>query len=136
EASGEAEVIRARHLALQVRLASEADIRFLSDDEFTARQDPEHDNLRGALEWALAGDDLDAAIALLVGLGNLWLSRGLLREALVWFDRVLGHPGMATAPLRYRALCARGVMAFVDGRPDPTLLMAGDLAEQAGAAGD
>ncbi|MGH8976002.1 MAG: LuxR C-terminal-related transcriptional regulator, partial [Acidimicrobiia bacterium] len=119
-----------------LQLAAEADLRFLSDDEFTARQAPDHDNLRGALEWALAGEDLDAAIPLLLGLSNLWLSRGLLREASVWFDRVLGHPGMTTSPLRYRALCARGVVAIIDGQPDPTLLMAGEMAEEARAVGD
>ncbi|MGH8973756.1 MAG: helix-turn-helix transcriptional regulator [Acidimicrobiia bacterium] len=136
EASGGAEVTRARHLALQLQLAAEADLRFLSDDEFTARQAPDHDNLRGALEWALATDDIDAAVTLLVGLANLWLSRGLLREALVWFDRVLSHPGATTSPIRYRALYVRAVMAVIDGQPDPTLFMAGDLAQQAQVVGD
>ena len=136
ETAGEEEGIRDGHLAVQLELAAEADDRLLSDDEFTARQEPEHDNLRGALEWALARDDLDAAIQLLMGLGNLWLSRGLMREAQVWFDRVLRHPDFATAPLRYRALCARAVIALIDGQPDPTLFMAGDLAEQARKAGD
>jgi predicted ATPase len=136
ETSGDAEAIRDRHLAVQLGLAGEADRRFLSDDEFTARQEPEHDNLRGALEWALARGDLEAAIQLLIGLGNLWLSRGLLREALVWFDRVLGHPDVATAPTYYRSLWARAVIALIDGQADPTLLVAGDLAEQARKAGD
>ncbi len=136
ETSGDAEAIRDRHLAVQLGLAGEADRRLLSDDEFTARQEPEHDNLRSALEWALARDDLQAAIQLLIGLGNLWLSRGLLREALVWFDRVLDHPDVATAPTYYRILWARAMIALIDGQPDPTLFMAGDLAEQARKAGD
>lgn len=136
DTAGEAEAIRDRHLAVQLELAREADDRFLSDDGFTSRQEVEHDNLRGALEWALSRHDLDSAVQLLIGLGNLWLSSGLLREALVWFDRVFGHPGFGDSSLRYKALCARAVIALIDGQPDPTLLMAGEAAEQARTAGD
>jgi predicted ATPase/class 3 adenylate cyclase/DNA-binding CsgD family transcriptional regulator len=136
EASGEAQAIGDGHLAVQLRLGAEAERAFMSDDELTARQEGEHDNLRAALEWALTRERLDDAIQLLVGLANLWLSRGLLREALIWFHRVLGHPGVDTCTLQYRAWWARGVLALIDGRPDPALEMAGGVAEQARAAGD
>lgn len=136
QASGETEATRDRHLAVQSRLAAEAESRFLMDDEFTARQEPEHDNLRAALEWALSRNDLEAAIDILVGLANLWITRGLLREALVWFDRVLGHPDVATSPHSYRALFVRALIALIDGQPDPSWMMANELAEQAQKAGD
>jgi DNA-binding CsgD family transcriptional regulator len=59
-----------------------------------------------------------------------------LREAHVWFERVLGHPEAEKSPWRYRAVWARGMLALIDGLPDPALEMAGAVAEQAMAAGD
>ncbi|HEV8624131.1 MAG TPA: LuxR C-terminal-related transcriptional regulator [Acidimicrobiia bacterium] len=136
EASGESEAIHERHLAVQLRLAAEADARFLSDDHFTLGQEAEHDNLRGALKWALMRSDVDAATQLLIGLANFWLSRGLLRQALMWFDRVLDHPDAPASPLRYRASCIRGVIALIEGEPHPSLMTAAEGAEQARAMGD
>jgi DNA-binding CsgD family transcriptional regulator len=60
----------------------------------------------------------------------------MLREAHVWFDRVLGHPRFEASPLHYRAWWARAMLALIDGIPHPALLMAGAVAEQAMAAGD
>jgi predicted ATPase/class 3 adenylate cyclase/DNA-binding CsgD family transcriptional regulator len=136
EAAGEAAARRDRHLAVQLRLAEEADRGFLSDDDLTGRLRAEHDNLRAALEWALAGDNLDDAIALLVGLAHLWLTTGLLREALVWFDRVLTHPAAGASPIRYRAVWARMVLALIDGHPDPAFSMTGEVVDCAQAADD
>ena len=135
-AAGEAEAIRDAHLAFHLRLADEASRAFMTNDELVSREEPEHDNLRAALEWALSRGLIADAIGLLVGLANLWLSRGLLREAHVWFDRVLGHPEFETSPLRYRAWYARAMLALADGIPHPALLTMGATTEQAMGAGD
>ena len=134
--AGEAELLGERHLALQLRLAKEADAAFWADDVLVARLAADHDNLRAALGWALGRDRLDEAISLVVGLSDLWLSRGLLREALSWFDRVLGHPELAESSLRYRVLWARMVLAIIDGRPDPAFSLAPEAARQARDADD
>lgn len=136
EASGEAAGVRDTHLAVQLRLAAAAEDGFMADDDLTGREEAEHDNLRAALEWAFAQGRLDDAVRLLVGLSNLWLSRGLLREALVWFDRLLAHPDVDRCSLLYRVWWARGVLAAINGRPDPALEKAGEVAAQADAAGD
>jgi predicted ATPase/class 3 adenylate cyclase/DNA-binding CsgD family transcriptional regulator len=132
----EAGAVRHAHLAFFRQLAGQAEARFLADDDLTDQLDAEHDNLRTALEWTLDHDDADAAVDLLVGLAHLWLARGLLREALVWFDRVLGHPAVRGLPGRHRAVWARGVLALIDGRPDPALGLAGEVAEWGRSVGD
>lgn len=136
EASGETAAVRDAHLAVQLHLAGEAERELLSDDERLSMLEAEHDNLRTALEWALSRSDLDDAIHLVVGLASLWLSRGLLREAVVWFDRVLDHPEATDSSLHYRGVWARGMLALIDGRPDPALGMAAEAADAARAASD
>ena len=135
-ASGEADEVRDAHLAVQLQLAAEAEQAFICDDALTAHQEPEHDNLRAALEWALGRERPEDAITLFVGLANLWVSRGLTREALVWFSRVFRQDSVARSPLRYRAEWAQGFMAVVDGRPDPVHARTAELVEQAKAAAD
>ena len=136
QAGGEGETVRDRHLGLQLQLAAAADAAFMADDELTARLQAEHDNLLLALDRALHRGRFDDAVTLLVGLADLWLSRGLVREALAWFERVLGRAEAAASSIAYRALWARGVLAMIDGRPDPALERAGDVVAQARTAGD
>ena len=135
-ASGEAEAIRDAHADFHLRLAEQAALTFMADDELLSRQEPEHDNLRTALEWTLDRGLIEEAITLLVGLANLWMTRGLLREANVWFDRVLGHPEFEASRSRYRAWWARALLALIDGIPHPALGLAGAVTEEAMAAGD
>jgi predicted ATPase/class 3 adenylate cyclase/DNA-binding CsgD family transcriptional regulator len=134
--SGEVETTRDAHAAFHLRLAERAGLTFMADDELLAREELEHDNLRAALEWALDRGSMDEAITLLVGLANLWLGRGLLREAHVWFDRALGHPEFETSVWRYRAWWARALLTIIDGIPHPAAGMAGAVVEEAMAAGD
>ena len=136
QASGEADTVRDRHLGHQVRLAAAADTAFMADDRLTATLAAEHDNLLVALDRALQRARFDDAITLVVGLANLWLSKGLVREAQTWFEAVLGRPEAAASLTAYRAMWARGVLAIIDGRPDPALQKAGAVVEQARAAGD
>ena len=134
--SGEAEAIRDAHANFHLRLAEEAARAFQADDDLLSREELEHDNLRAALEWSLDRESIDEAITLLVGLANLWMTRGLLREANVWFDRVLAHSEFEASQLRYRAWWARATFAFFEGIPHPTLGLAGAVVEQAMEAGD
>src|SRR5439155_1838301 len=136
EASGETVALRDRHLAFQLRLAAVAESEMLADDDLVTRLEAEHDNLRAALDWALSRSQIDDAIQLLLGLCNLWFSRGLMREALVWLDRVLDHPDAAGSPLRYRAWWARMTRALITGEPDPAFARTAEVVELARAAGD
>ena len=68
----------------------------------------EHDNMRAALRWAEAANDLNLALQLLRELGTFWIFRGHYREGRWWLDRWLqahstGQPGcasVATGPQR------------------------------------
>jgi predicted ATPase/class 3 adenylate cyclase/DNA-binding CsgD family transcriptional regulator len=132
----EAAAVRDAHLTFFRQLALEAEERFLADDALTDRLALEHDNLRAALDWTLHRNDAEASVDLLVGLAHLWLARGWLREAGGWFDRVLTVPPVAGSSARHRAVWARGMLAIVDGRPDPALGLAGEVAEWARSVGD
>ena len=134
--SGEAAAMRDRHAAFHVQLAAQLERAFMTDDELLRREEPEHDNLRMALEWALDNAAIDDAVTLLIGLSNLWMTHGLLREATVWFDRVMDHPQFEACGSRYRAMWARAMLALIDGVPHPALGSGETLCEQAVAAGD
>lgn len=83
EASGDAQAARQRH-ALALRLHFEAagdDGWRLPEAEFLARHEAELDNLRAALDWAVA-NDATSAVALAGASSRLWRGLSLHPEAL------------------------------------------------------
>src|SRR5690606_16201564 len=77
--------------------------------------DQEQDNLRAALEWAVANDDADTALAIAGGTGwHHWLA-GTLVEGRRWLDAAFGCDGEATAATRALALTGRGLIEFLSG---------------------
>ena len=135
--SAEAVAARDRHLGVMLGLADAVDPAFMADDRLTRTLEVERDNLRTALDWALASGRADDAVRVLCGLSHLWLTRGWVREALGWFDRVLAPDApAASSPLAYRARWARMVLGLITGQPDAAFAIAGELAEQAGEQGD
>jgi predicted ATPase/DNA-binding SARP family transcriptional activator len=69
----------------------------------------DHDNLRGALSFALDHCDGEAALQLAARLSRFWLVRGFLTEATSWLEQALavGEPGSAKATgLRWLAIFA------------------------------
>jgi predicted ATPase/class 3 adenylate cyclase len=56
--------------------------------EWLNQLDAEHDNLRIALEWAIA-NDIEKAIHLAIKVGWYWSTRDYLSEALFWYKTIL-----------------------------------------------
>ena len=73
--------------------------------------DVDHDNLRGALGWALRNDP-ERALLLGVSLWRYWLARGHFVEGAGWLARILELP---LAPTRERARALFG-LAILDAR--------------------
>ncbi len=73
--------------------------------------DVDHDNLRGALGWALRNDP-EQALLLGVSLWRYWLARGHFVEGAGWLERILELP---LAPTRERARALFG-LAILDAR--------------------
>ncbi len=72
--------------------------------------DQEHDNLRAALEWAVANDD--AATALTIAGGTSWPHwlAGMVIEGKRWLDDAFGCAGDADERTRALALTGRGLL--------------------------
>ncbi|HYM83987.1 MAG TPA: adenylate/guanylate cyclase domain-containing protein [Candidatus Dormibacteraeota bacterium] len=83
ETSGEAPLIRRRHAEAFLELAETAAPHLSGADqrEWLDRLERDHDNLRAALEWAVAQPEPEIAARLGFALWRLWQQRGYLNEA-------------------------------------------------------
>src|SRR5439155_6207823 len=104
--SGEEAAARTRHLDFYVALAERAEPEMHGPQQIVwlDRLEREHDNFRGALEWAVGHLELEAAMRLCTALGWFWWLRGYLREANQWLTAALAAAHQrAAVPLRVRA---------------------------------
>lgn len=87
--TGEAVETRTRHLDYMLKFAEENTAKNI--DSYLVwldKLDGEHDNLRIALEWAVA-NDVEKAIQLARKIGWYWLTRDYISEARYWYDIIL-----------------------------------------------
>ena len=115
-ARGDDDLIRRRHARVYAELASRASPHLLTSHHETwrSRLAADHDNLRAAVEWAVAHDDGDLACHLVADLWRFWQTQGHLAEAR---DRVAAALGIAgSSPLaRARALEAEAGIRYWQG---------------------
>ena len=117
----DADAVSARHhahfLALVERHGSD---RALSSEGGHAQArvlDGEIDNLAAALEWAIAREDAERALAITAALGPYWLRRNRYADAVDWIDRALALPDAdAHLTLRARSLCTKSWSLWPLGR--------------------
>src|SRR5262249_58278232 len=97
--SGELEATAGRHAEYFLALAEAAEphLRGAEQDEWLARLEAEHDNLRAALSWALAHGQVELALRPAWGLGRVWLVDGPPRQGRGWRGQAPGRG--PTAPL-------------------------------------
>jgi tetratricopeptide (TPR) repeat protein len=75
----------------------------------------EHDNLRAALEWAVANDDAETAQIIAGGASwSHWLT-GTATEGARWLADAFACTGVATDKTRAVALTGRGLLRFIAG---------------------
>jgi non-specific serine/threonine protein kinase len=142
--AGEEETIHDRHGAWFMTLAEGADAKIRGAEQamWLTRLEVDHDNLRAALTWFLAGERAPAAALRLAGaLAWFWRIHGYLSEGRRWLDRALASPGLERSPARPRALNGAGLLAWAqgDGRSTTALLeaslaLARDLGDPEGIA--
>jgi tetratricopeptide (TPR) repeat protein len=82
EEAGEAESARAAHAAYFLGLTRDAapHLTGSAQGEWFARLTDDHDNLRAALDWALAAGDAGTAVGMTSTLWRFWNARGHLHE--------------------------------------------------------
>lgn len=80
----EQERLRRRHAAYYATFAERAEERFATTPStlwWSAELEPDIENIRAGLDWALKDrNDVELGVRLLVGSANLWLIRGLAAE--------------------------------------------------------
>ena len=115
EASGEANLLRRRHLHALLSLAEEAEphLRGPNQRAWMQRLRSELDDLRAALAWSAAAADLaEAGLRLAGALGWFWFTLGYLREGSEWLEKVLRGRSDVKLAVRAKALAALGILAW------------------------
>ena len=106
--AGERDRMVRRHLDWVVSLAAKAGIGFMREQRrWSARLRDEQDNIRQAMESALAGVDPEAALRIAAALGYPWFSMGQ-PDAHAWVVRALEAAPGAPDLIRAMALLGRG----------------------------
>jgi predicted ATPase/class 3 adenylate cyclase len=87
---GEAETIADRHAAAMLELARQAAPQLSGGDQrvWLDRLERDHDNMRAALDWAIAKPDPPLGARLSTALWRFWQQRGYLNEARARFERI------------------------------------------------
>lgn len=82
--------------------------------EWLDRLEGDHDNLRAAIDWAVANGEVEIALRLGASLWRFWQIRGHLNEARDRLNRILAMPGIETAPvaMHSRAEGAAGSIGY------------------------
>ena len=117
---GDAERIRDAMAAHYARLCARSAAAYVGDDQraWLIAVDQEQDNLRGALEWAVANDDAETALTIAGGVSwPHWLA-GTAVEAKRWLDDAFRCKGAASERARAMALTGRGLIDFQLGKPE------------------
>ncbi|MGA3219501.1 MAG: LuxR family transcriptional regulator, partial [Acidimicrobiales bacterium] len=108
-AAGEDIATRDRHLSFFAELADEAENGMWTTalPSWLVVLDPEHDNLRAALDWSLASGQLDTGARLLYGIGQLLFIRCFRAEGRRRCEELLAHDlaPVRRAELYYWAAC-------------------------------
>ena len=107
----------AKHYA---RLCGESAAAFTGDRQraWLTAIDQEHDNLRAALDWAVANDDADTALMIAGGASWPHWLRGTVIEGKRWLDDAFACGGVADERTRALALTGRGLIDFLAGLPE------------------
>jgi non-specific serine/threonine protein kinase len=125
---GEAEDVRRAHAAFYLDLVERAEpaLTGSAQGEWLDRLEIEHDNIRAAMNAALADGDGGTAVRLVGALWRFWWLRGYLSEGRVFAEAAVARGG-GTAAERAKALYAAGSLAQEQGDYEPAapLLEAG-----------
>jgi predicted ATPase len=132
---GEAERIAQRHLAYYLVLVEDVDERRKVGEYELGRLEEERDNLRRALDTALALDP-EQALELAGRLGLYWNRRGLYREGRQRLAAALAAAPAARATARVRALSEAGNLAFWQADLDDAEQLGREALELAREQGD
>ena len=110
---GESGAARYDHAMYIVGLAEAAEPKLVGSEQNTwmSLLDAELDNIRTAVEWALANEREDIVLRIGGALWRFFSARSLITESRAWLEQALKVTGHGTAQYRSRALIASGYLA-------------------------
>ena len=130
EASGEARVIRRRHLGFFLALAEQAEASLESAEQvgWIDRMQQEYGNLRAALEWSRTAEGAeDMCLRLASALGLFWEVRGRFSEGRDRLSAVLAMPAaQARTAARAKILARLAELAYRQSDYPATSALAGE----------
>ncbi len=109
--AGELPAVRRRHAEWVAGLAArvESHLTGSARERWMPWLDPERENVRAALRWAVEQGEAELGLQL-IGSFHPWFTRGMLREGRRWAEQLLNLPGRWT-PARANALYGAGFLA-------------------------
>jgi predicted ATPase/DNA-binding CsgD family transcriptional regulator len=135
--SGDAEAAQRAHAEYFSRFMEEMDPLLWSSASSSLLNGValEHDNLRAAMEWALAHDPA-LALGMAQRVGAFWQKRTLWNEGRAWLNRVLDATPATASTDRAIALWRAGALAGDQGDFPESLALMNQALEMAQALGD
>lgn len=119
EAGTEDDLLHRRHAETYAVLAETSAPHLTARDsrDWLDRLELDHDNLRSAMDWAVAADEAAVAMRTASVLWRFWQIRGHLKEGGERLDRILALPSAERQPARLRAVAegAAGSLAYWRG---------------------
>ena len=118
--SGEAEEVKKRHADFFLALAEEGESGLRGPEAATwlERLEIEHDNLRAALSWALAQENVELGQRLAGALWRFWWMRSHYSEGRRWLENALAIDERGSPLARAMALAGIGEIASHQGDLD------------------
>jgi tetratricopeptide (TPR) repeat protein len=114
--SSEAGTVRRWHAEYYLAMteAAESELRGSRQQEWLARLEDEHENLRAALDWSLTSGEAALGVKLAGAIWRFWWMRGYITEGRGWLDMALSKAPQRTAD-RARAAYGASILAKVQG---------------------
>ena len=138
--SDEFDSLARRHAGVYLDFAEGLAPSLLGPDARAAsdRFELDHDNIRAALDWAVAHNEAETALRLVVATWRFWQRRGHLDEARRRVEVVMALPGVADQAdeLQARAFGAAGGVTYWQADTHATYLYYGRALEAAERSGD
>jgi predicted ATPase/transcriptional regulator with XRE-family HTH domain/Tfp pilus assembly protein PilF len=140
EICGEALLLQRAHAEYYLALADTAEPKLKGTEQalWIERLEREHDNLRAALWWAQAQEQVEMGLRLAAALGRFWELHGHLREGRVWLERLLAaaEGSVVAIPVWAKALYVAGRLAYRQGDYAPATPLLQQSLALARAVGD
>jgi predicted ATPase len=117
EQAGEAEEVRNQHAVYFLALAETTAPQLIGSQQarWLNRLEPEHANLRAALQWSLDQGAAELALQFCAALWKFWQVHSHYSEGRRWMEAALSQSRLLRLPVRAQVLCRAGWLAESQG---------------------